>query len=259
MNKYEIALKIACETSKKSMEQCLVEAEDYIRANEVTILFTTDIHAQNQKLDIVKNRKMELVENKHNVLLVDSGDINEKTKDITLSMNGYYDCVTGGNHDGVCNGQNFMKRVEEADFTYLSFDLIKNDIPVLQPYKIYEFPCMKIGFIGWSLLNIGSGKWDGAKTKRDPLLLKKYVDEIRNDVDYIVLLLHNGEDEAKKILKKVGGIDIILGGHTHKIVNKTLPDVDGKQVIFAEAGHRLNCYGELAINDSIQVEIKEIK
>ena len=256
MNRYDIALDIACNHNEELKQNCLSQADKIIKENEVIVLFTTDIHAQTEKLHIVKERLMELELEGRNVLLVDSGDINEKTRDITKQMNGYYDVVTAGNHDCSCTGKVFMDRVKEADFTYIAYDLVKDGEPVLDPYRIYEFPSMKIGFIGQSYLNTTSGKWDGAKAKRDPLVLQEWVDKIRNDVDYVILLLHNGEDAAKTILKKVSGIDIILGGHTHKIVAKTLTDMDGRNVCYAQAGVRLNCYGEMTISDTVTVEMK---
>lgn len=144
MNKYDIALDYASADAGKPKEYYLDKADGYIKSHQTIILFTTDIHAQNQKLGIVEQKKDELIGEGNNVLLVDSGDINEASKDITLSMNNYYDCVTAGNHDGLCNGQNFFKRVNEATFTYVSYDIVRNNEPVLPPYKIFEYDSMKI-------------------------------------------------------------------------------------------------------------------
>lgn len=258
MNKYDIALDLACNYNAELKEQYLKQAEKTIKSNEVVILFTTDIHTATGKLHHVTERKTELLKESRNVLLLDSGDINEKTKDVTKQMNGYYDFVVGGNHDSLCNGQNFLKRVDEADFQYIGYDLVKDGVPVFDPYVIKDYGCFKIGIIGQGRLNVSSGKWNGMKAKRDNVLLQKYVDEIRSDVDCVILLYHAGLDECRKMLKTVSGIDVVLGGHTHKIVNEVLMDKNGKCVHFAQAGVRLNCYGEMTLNDEILIELKKL-
>ena len=257
MNKYDIALDLACGDDEDRKRECLERAEMIIRQNEVIVLFTTDIHTATGKLHHVLERKEEIQQDR-NVLLVDSGDINEKTKDVTFALNGFYDYVIAGNHDSLCNGQNFFKRVEEAKFEYIGYDLMKDDVPVFKPYVIKDYGYLRLGIVGQGRLSTSSGKWDGMKTKRDPALLQKYIDEIRDEVDYIILLIHAGEDEVKKLLKKVNGIDVVLGAHTHKKVNTILNDKDGKEVYLAQAGWKLNFYGEMTISDSIKVKLKNL-
>ena len=255
MNRTDIALDLACKHNEELKQSYLAQADRIIRENEVIVLFTTDIHAETGKLHYVKERLVQLQGEGRNALLVDSGDINEKTKDITDYLNGYWDCVTAGNHDALCNGATFYKRVDEANFTYLAYDLVRNGEPVLTPYRIFDFGGIRLGIIGQSRIHTSSGKWD-AKVERSAESFQKWIDEM--DADYIIALIHMGEDECRKYLKQLHGIDAVLGGHTHKKVNTILKDRDGNDVIFAQAGVRMNCYGEMAISDTIKVELKGV-
>jgi sulfur-oxidizing protein SoxB len=48
--------------------------------------------------------------------------------------------------------------------------------------------------------------------------LQKLVNELRPNVDAVLLLSHNGMDVDLKLASRVSGIDVILGGHTHDAV-----------------------------------------
>jgi sulfur-oxidizing protein SoxB len=55
--------------------------------------------------------------------------------------------------------------------------------------------------------------------------LQRLVDDLRNTekVDAILLLSHNGMDVDLKLASRVGGIDVILGGHTHDAIPQAIP------------------------------------
>jgi len=106
--------------------------------------------------------------------------------------------------------------------------------PVFHPYTLRETGGIKIGIIGQAFpytpishpQRFVPNLTFGIQEER----LKKLVNELRDQkkVDLVILLSHNGLYVDLKLARRVQGIDVILGGHTHDampqpvIVDKTL-------------------------------------
>jgi sulfur-oxidizing protein SoxB len=106
--------------------------------------------------------------------------------------------------------------------------------PVFHPYTLRETGGIKIGIIGQAFpytpishpQRFVPNLTFGIQEER----LKKLVNELRDQkkVDLVVVLSHNGLYVDLKLARRVQGIDVILGGHTHDampqpvIVDKTL-------------------------------------
>lgn len=70
-------------------------------------------------------------------------------------------------------------------------------------------------------------------------LAKKRIAELRSQgVDIIVAVDHIGLDRDLDLAKKVSGIDVIVGGHSHDAVRNKVIIIgpDGHQTIYAQAG-----------------------
>lgn len=80
--------------------------------------------------------------------------------------------------------------------------------------------------------------------------LQQEVDKLKaQGVDRIILSAHMEDDEKKKIAEKTSGIDIITGGHTHKVVDGVkegenfIYNKDGDPVLITQAGKDGKHYG----------------
>src|SRR5699024_5008915 len=68
--------------------------------------------------------------------------------------------------------------------------------------------------------------------------LEKYIHQLNQSVDVIVLLSHLGINEDREIARRFPDIDVIIGGHTHHLlrtgekVNNTLITAAGKHCSF---------------------------
>ena len=94
-------------------------------------------------------------------------------------------------------------------------------------------------------------------TRRDNYtqLVQEAVDKARGEgADYVILLAHLGErqtDHARytstDLIASTNGIDAVLDGHTHSVVNTTLANNQGRLVILCQTGTQFANIGKLLI------------
>ncbi|HMP31176.1 MAG TPA: bifunctional UDP-sugar hydrolase/5'-nucleotidase, partial [Saprospiraceae bacterium] len=194
---------------------------------------------------MVKNEKKK---NKH-TLYLDAGDyftgpyMSTLTKgaaiiDIMNSMQ--IDATTIGNHEFDHGWKNMLTQLKKAKFPILNGNIFYKGTEKLlwnNPYMILERIGIRIGIIGLHgkfafYDTIADEMIQGVEAKDEELYLKKYVAELRDKTDIIILLAHQGipgrqsstgsEDVARNLQKdidlasKIEGLDIIITGHAHQ-------------------------------------------
>jgi len=172
-----------------------------------------------------------------NFLLVDSGDMAMGTPisgifegkpmmDI-MNIQGY-DAAAIGNHDFDWGIDALQNMIQDATFPFLAAN-IKDEhgkpLPNVQPFMIKEMPGLKVGLVG--VITPETDEITGNDEVRnldfqDPVeSLKATIPQMkRQGADMIVVLSHSGLDEDKRIAKEVKGIDLIVGGHSHHILDE---------------------------------------
>jgi len=270
-----------------------------VAIKEVIIVYTNDIHSYiaNTKTDdagtelpalrlddissYVKNLKL----NHKNVLLVDSGDeiqgtvygAYDKGKSVIDIMNSVgYDLATPGNHDFDYGMDNFNSVLKQANFPYISCNFKRVDgSNVLDKYKIFEIGGFKIGFVGISTPQTITQstptffqnenkefiyKFEGQSNKEDLYkAVQDTINEIRNNVDYVIALGHLGVGaDAKKdgirsidVINNTTGIDAFIDGHSHTVMEKEIvKSKDNKDVILTQTGSYLENFGVMTLTNN---------
>ncbi|MDR1123642.1 MAG: bifunctional metallophosphatase/5'-nucleotidase [Elusimicrobiota bacterium] len=194
-------------------------------------------------------------------LLLDSGDFTsgtyeaERTKGLLsvrlMNMLGY-NAAAIGNHEGDFGRAVLEANIAAADFDMLAANMRGAGVPAkVQAYKIYEVCGKKIAVIGIAKDPMLSSA--GIKTGADITALKTALAAAKEQKpDAVILLAHtSAEDERDKKARnfaaaaaKAGGIDIMLGGHVHKIVqNKKI-----KNTVFVESGAELKGFSKVVLD-----------
>jgi 5'-nucleotidase len=240
---------------------------------KLTILHTNDMHS---RIEPFPNdgrkfggtggmaRRAALIDQirkqEENVLLLDAGDIFQGTPyfnfyggelEFKLMSDMGYDAATLGNHDFDNGLQGLEKQLPNAKFPFIisNYDFSRTILKDrFQPYRIFQKGKVKVGVfgLGIELKGLVPDKLYGQTVYHDPIAVaKEMVQELKKQrCDLIICLSHLGyRYEGSKIsdhtlANQVGGIDLIIGAHTHTFLDK--PDVvknpDGEEVLINQVG-----------------------
>ncbi|TJX68363.1 LysM peptidoglycan-binding domain-containing protein [Soehngenia saccharolytica] len=216
----------------------------------LTIVHVNDMHgrvAENEgskelgfaKLASVVNG---LREDDPNLLFLNAGDTFHGTIDVNLTqgeeivkiMNKMgFDAMTPGNHDFNYGYSRLLELKKIAEFPILGANIIKESDKTsdFEPYVIKEMENgLKVGIFG---LTTDETKYKSHPSNTTGIEFAdvvatgdKYVKELKaKGADVIIALVHLGIDEssvntAKKLAEKVQGIDLIVDGHSHHMLEE---------------------------------------
>lgn len=231
----------------------------------------------------VSAMKKDLIAEGKNVLLVDAGDHSQGTafggldeaKHIIGLMNASgYDLATLGNHDFDYGLFRTFGIIDEADYDYVScnFYSIEEDKSVFDSSRIYDIGGKKIAFIGISTPEtltactpayfmdesqeeyIYSFK-GGDDGKELYACVQQAIDEVRDEVDYVIALGHLGVDLSSEpyrstdVISHVTGLDAFIDGHSHTTMeSEEVADAEGKKVLLTQTGSYLATIGRMTIS-----------
>jgi len=244
-------------------------------SNRLTILYTNDTHARldpfpenatqfaglggiARRANLVKQiRKIE-----QNVLLLDAGDVFQGTPwfdvfggevDLKLMSEMRYDAMAVGNHEFDHGLQAFADAANKAGFPILAANYSVTDTPlndVVRRFTVKEIAGIRVGIfgLGIELPGVVDPKLYGAVRSRNPLIwangmvtsLRRY-----HNCDLIICLSHLGYQypdqrvDDHEIAQKVGGIDLIIGGHTHTFLDEPtrIINPEEKPTLISQMGH----------------------
>ena len=234
--------------------------------DHLTILHTNDTHSQIEPKANDKGgyaRRMGLIEEERkadkNLLLVDAGDFCQGTPYFNIyhgrveidAMNRMrYDVATLGNHE-FDNGLDTLAAVlQTARFSVVcaNYDFTGTALePLIHPYVILRKGGLKIGVFGLGCDPKGliTDKNFAPVQYMDPYpVAQAMADTLRAQAcDIVVCLSHLGtlgkapEDVCDSVLAtQTRGIDVIIGGHTHRVHDMRVINAEGKAIPVVQSG-----------------------
>jgi 5'-nucleotidase / UDP-sugar diphosphatase len=165
-----------------------------------------------------------------------------------------YSAATFGNHEFDHTLADVKGYMRLAKFPYINSNLMVGKRYFSSyPYKIFQLDSLKVGVIGLIMTDLNE-KVSVANVKGLTILpykqaIDKVIDEVDKQSDLVVVLTHIGVDADSLLATQLDSrVDVILGGHTHAILEQPLV-VNG--ILITEAGAQLIYLGEL------DVEVKD--
>ncbi|QSO47310.1 bifunctional metallophosphatase/5'-nucleotidase [Alicyclobacillus mengziensis] len=210
---------------------------------KLTIIYTNDLHAMIDGFGKIAAYIDEEKSKADNFLYLDAGDISSGNPVVDLHQGrpivellNQMDlfAMAIGNHDFDYGQECFEINRKLSDFPWLGANIAVKDhqIPIQQPdpYHIFRFRDLTVGVVSVTETppSTMTKSIEGLEFL-DPLeTLRKHL-ALRNEVDVLIALTHVGVAIDRMIAEQLEGYDLIIGGHSHSIVE--LEVVNGTPIV----------------------------
>jgi len=159
-----------------------------------------------------------------------------------MNMAGY-DVVTPGNHEFDFGVDIYANAIKNARFDIVSSNLIiRNEAlsQLIKPYIIKEINNLKVGVFGLMTPELSEVSSVGEEVCVDKDIVKVAKEMVktlkREGATMIVALTHIGTPLDRELAKKVEGIHVIVGGHSHEYVYETVEGPNGWKTVIVQDG-----------------------
>lgn len=236
----------------------------------LVLLHVNDVHGQTQehlqggrsiggyarfstKVQEIRGQKKT---NQH-VLLLHAGDEFSRGDELTRSTLGEaniellnqigLDAFTPGNGEFYDGWENLSARARQAKFPFLMAN-VSGEITGQtfgKPYVILQAGPVKVAVVGLCFVRTPLPSAWGLKVEDPIAVARKIVPDLRKQADVVVAMTHLGLEQDRKLAAEVSGIDVIIGGHTHSVLEHGLEQrgPDKKTVLICQAGDQLRYLG----------------
>jgi 5'-nucleotidase len=202
------------------------------------LIHTNDIHSRLEAaagIHTLTSRLIKEIEGRdEGFLLLDIGDHMDRERMETEGTDGRvnvsimaetgYHAVTLGNNELLTFSRASLDRLyETAPFFVVATNVtpIEGNRPAwLRPWAILQCRGVRVGLLGATIPYPMVYEMMGWQVHDPFLRVQEAVQQLRNQVDVLVLLSHLGLPNDRQMAEEVPHLDIILGGHTHHLMEK---------------------------------------
>lgn len=254
------------------------------KLHHLTILHTNDTHSQVEPLEAGKRdahcggyaRRMGLIEQERtldpHLILLDAGDFSQGTPYFNFfhgrvevdAMNRMgYDAITLGNHEFDYGVDTLAAILQDAQFDVVcaNYDVTGSKLEgIVKPYTIIRRGNLRIGVFGLGVNPKGlvAERNFAPLTYLDPTTAAQEVADLlknKRRCDLVICLSHQGTysnphgiASDEDLAKATRNIDIIIGAHTHKMVeNLFVNNLDGDSVLLMQTGKAGARIGKISV------------
>lgn len=207
--------------------------------DKLTILHTNDIHSHFEMMSanaaVISRERNAVGENA--VLVLDIGDHMDRAAAETEGTMGHanvdvinltrYDAITIGNNEGLTVPSDALA----AAYAGLQCPVVCCNIyesaggqppQWMKQHILVEKNGIKIGITGATAAFSSFYRLLGWEAENPEAAIARQVSLLRDHVDVMIVMSHLGINADKDLAEQVSGIDVILGGHTHHVLEEPL-------------------------------------
>ncbi|WP_080843959.1 5'-nucleotidase C-terminal domain-containing protein [Cytobacillus gottheilii] len=242
----------------------------------LSIMHTNDSHAHVEQYPYLISAVKELRAEKQNSVLLDAGDVFSGTlffrqyeglADLHFMNELQFDAMTFGNHEFDKDSQVLANFIEEMKFPMVSANVNVTNDEILSPYFKDEigtadseasiFPAIvkeidgeKVGIFGLTTEDTEFLASPSEDVVFEDAVVKaqETVELLENaGVNKIIALTHLGYTPDLNLANEVDGIDVIVGGHSHTIIDETVVVEKEEPTLIVQTGEYLTNLGLLDV------------
>ena len=225
----------------------------------VTFYHTSDLHDTSKNIPRIAEYVRVQKEKYPNVLFLDTGDwfnkgdlsrLNTRGEAITALMGACgYDAIITGNHDYSFGTKRLVELVDRFSLPLLAVNCVWPETVKPQhvaPYRLFEFDGVDVAVIGTAcpIRNHSKDKLLELLPIIPPV--RSIVEKIQGQADIIVVMTHHGTPKDMELAQAVPRIDLIVGGHDHRIFNTMVYDEETRTVV-PHSGRNGNYIGKIVL------------
>lgn len=239
---------------------------------ELKILHTNDIHARiNEFGKMAAYIKAEREAASHSLYL-DAGDIFSGNPVVDLQyglpmvalLNEVgLQAMAIGNHEFDYGQEETVKRMEQADFPWLSANMFVGedtlvDFPQPEPYHVFELEGLTVGVLALTETPPSTAPINVTGiTFEDPIETAKNYQHLEEETDILIALTHVGYSVDRQLAEEVDFFDLIIGGHSHTTLNQ--PAVVNGTPIVQAGGNGENIGNVTVFFNSVSREVEAVE
>ena len=159
-----------------------------------------------------------------------------------------YDLFVPGNGEFYLGLDALRARFNEANFPVLAANVTdSNDKPLAESYVIEQAGPVKVAFFGLCTVNKEERASLSLKQANMVDIARDIVPILREKADVVVAVTHVGLSNDIKLAGEADGIDVIIGGHSHTVLQRgvKVPVTGGGEVLIAQAGDNFRFCGRV--------------
>lgn len=240
----------------------------------VDIVHTNDIHGRSAyEADSVFGfeKLAAYIDEEDPDLVIDAGDLYHGQAFATLEQGGSiaelvnavgYDIVTPGNHDWNYGKDRLKELADLSDVQMLAGNITQdgenffgNDGTYIKEIQEDDGDTVKVGVLAVFDQDIKNdtapSNIEGLAFADDAETATVLAEKLREQGCQIIIAVSHQLD-CEAFLADTAGIDVLIAGHEHAVIDQSYPDKDGKQVEVLETGSYFSNTGNLTLTYDIQ-------